>query len=275
MQCRYCHSWNNDEEHRCTRCGRRLVAGSRPVQEPRPIRTATAPELAEYSCSVVEEMPERPAESRPPRVAYQRSLFREAQQVLPIPVLRASDASETMKPPRQARSRTGRRVHADQQALDFGAPKVRTALEAVIYCDAPVASPIHRMVAVALDTSMIFMAVGMFMVTFHFVGPFLGVDAGTSSRTIPLLLGISVAFGFFYYGLFAIANGDTPGMMWAQLELKNFDGQRPDRRQRLHRLSAKCLGLLAAGLGLLWALVDEESLTWHDHISRTFPTPRG
>jgi len=24
---------------------------------------------------------------------------------------------------------------------------------------------------------------------------------------------------------------------------------------------------------LVWALVDEENLTWHDHISKTFPTP--
>ena len=31
--------------------------------------------------------------------------------------------------------------------------------------------------------------------------------------------------------------------------------------------------VLPAGLGLLWALVDEESLTWQDHISHTFPTP--
>jgi hypothetical protein len=26
-------------------------------------------------------------------------------------------------------------------------------------------------------------------------------------------------------------------------------------------------------LGMLWALVDEEALTWHDHMSKTFPTP--
>lgn len=217
-------------------------------------------------------MPERPAEAKP-RVVYQRSLFPQMQQVVPIPVLRGSDARDTMKPPRQRR--TGRKVHADQQSLDFAAPKVRTALEAVIYCDAPVASPVHRMVAVALDASMILMAVGMFMVTFQFVGPFLGVDAGVSGRTVPLLAGIAAAFGFLYYGLFALANGDTPGMMWAQLELKDFDGQRPGRRQRVRRLFAKGLSVLAAGLGLLWALVDEESLTWHDHISRTFPTPRG
>jgi len=32
------------------------------------------------------------------------------------------------------------------------------------------------------------------------------------------------------------------------------------------------LSLCSLGLGLVWALVDEESLTWHDHISKTFPT---
>jgi hypothetical protein len=26
------------------------------------------------------------------------------------------------------------------------------------------------------------------------------------------------------------------------------------------------------GLGMFWALMDEEGLTWHDHMSRTFPT---
>jgi hypothetical protein len=55
--------------------------------------------------------------------------------------------------------------------------------------------------------------------------------------------------------------------------LVNFDGQKPTQRQRFQRLASGFLSLFAAGLGLLWALVDEETLTWHDHISRTFPTP--
>ena len=42
---------------------------------------------------------------------------------------------------------------------------------------------------------------------------------------------------------------------------------------RLFRVGAAGLSVLAAGLGILWALVDEESLTWHDHISKTYPTP--
>jgi hypothetical protein len=53
----------------------------------------------------------------------------------------------------------------------------------------------------------------------------------------------------------------------------DFDGRRPDREQRRMRLVAGLLSLSAAGLGLVWALVDEENLTWHDHISKTFPTP--
>ena len=35
------------------------------------------------------------------------------------------------------------------------------------------------------------------------------------------------------------------------------------------------IGFMAAGLGLVWSLVDEERLTWHDLMSKTFPTPVG
>jgi hypothetical protein len=38
------------------------------------------------------------------------------------------------------------------------------------------------------------------------------------------------------------------------------------------RQLAGLLSVVSAGLGLVWALVDEENLTWHDHISKTFPT---
>ena len=49
--------------------------------------------------------------------------------------------------------------------------------------------------------------------------------------------------------------------------------QTPTRTQRFYRTASGFLSLLAAGVGLLWGLVDEETLTWHDHISKTFPTP--
>jgi len=80
------------------------------------------------------------------------------------------------------------------------------------------------------------------------------------------------AVAFLYRLLWCLGNGDTPGMRFAGLRLVNFDGRPPDRDQRLLRLGASVLSLASAGLGLVWALVDEESLTWHDHISKTFPT---
>ena len=71
-----------------------------------------------------------------------------------------------------------------------------------------------------------------------------------------------------------MAGGDTPGTAWAQLRLVNYDGQPPTRDQRVYRVLASYLSILAGGMGVLWALVDEENLTWHDHMTRTFPTPR-
>jgi uncharacterized RDD family membrane protein YckC len=62
-------------------------------------------------------------------------------------------------------------------------------------------------------------------------------------------------------------------MRFAGLKLVDFDGHPPDREQRGLRQLASLLSIVSAGLGLVWALVDEENLAWHDHISKTFPTP--
>ncbi len=238
---------------------------SRPGPENYAIQTATAPDLLQYSHTEKEAAPPEP---EPARIVYQRPLFRELQQVMPIPSLRSSDAQDT-KPHRPSRPRTARRAHADQQALDFTAQRTRTA-EASIYCDAPVASPVHRAMAAALDASMVVMALGTFVITFELAGGVVTMNAHTAA----MLAGIAAVFGLLYQLLFCLANGDTPGMRWTQLRLTNFDGGRPDAEQRVYRLAGQCLSVLAAGLGLLWALVDEEKLTWHDHMSRTFPSPR-
>ncbi len=70
-----------------------------------------------------------------------------------------------------------------------------------------------------------------------------------------------------------MADTDSIGMRWVGLRLLNFDGMQPNRAERLHRVATSLISTAAAGLGLVWALVDEEKLTWHDHMSRTFPSP--
>jgi uncharacterized RDD family membrane protein YckC len=161
-----------------------------------------------------------------------------------------------------------------QQSLEFipGAAEetaLGTQVEAVIYCDSPVAIPLHRLMAAAVDGSMIAIAMGLFMAIFLLAGGRLEF----TRHTLLMFAGVVAGIVFLYRALWCLGNGDSLGMRLAGLRLVNFDGRAPDREQRTLRLGASILSVASAGLGLVWALVDEESLTWHDHISKTFPTP--
>ena len=138
----------------------------------------------------------------------------------------------------------------------------------MIYCDAPVAMPAHRLIATAVDTSMILVAVGMFLAVFFMSGG----DIELTRQNLPFFAAVAIVITLFYRVLWSLGNGDSPGMRFAGLRLVDFDGRPPDREQRAMRQVASLLSVISAGLGLVWALVDEESLTWHDHISKTFPT---
>jgi uncharacterized RDD family membrane protein YckC len=221
----------------------------------------------------------------PTQPSSQASLFRDvsgAPKVIPIPTLtpvRPIDREESSHPKRVARARSAprqspRRTSDSQQALDFnfhpaaGAEGSAMHVQAVIYCDAPVALPTHRMIAAAFDASMILVAVGVFLGIFFLSGG----DIALTRANIPFFIGVVVLVALFYRSLWCLANGDSPGMRFAGLRLVDFDGRAPDRDQRGMRQLAGLLSVVSAGLGLVWALVDEESLTWHDHISKTFPT---
>src|SRR5439155_24354425 len=99
-----------------------------------------------------------------------------------------------------------------------------------------------------------------------------GGQMDLNRQMLMLMAGVGVVIGLFYHVLYCLADGDTPGMRFAGLRLVDFDGRTPDRERRAVRQVAALLSLFSAGLGLVWARVDEENLTWHDHISKTFPT---
>lgn len=150
------------------------------------------------------------------------------------------------------------------------ARKLKTTVEAVIYCDAPVAIPMHRAVAAAFDFSMVLIAFGLFVLTFHLGGGDFALTRGSLA-----LFGVSFAIIAMFYGLlWVLANEDSPGKRWTHLRLTTFDGYPPDGSHRLIRWAASTLSVAAVAAGVLWALVDEESLTWHDHTSKTFLTLR-
>jgi len=228
--------------------------------------------------SVAEPNPDPGVQSdrSPHRAPYQRNLFntRETSQVVPIQAFaprataRSAERTEASKP-------RVRPAAPGQQTLEFSSPSATPEAEPIIYCDAPVAIPAHRIMAAAVDFSIVAIALGLFLAVFqislnlfHITGV-----AMLTKQTLPFFGGVAAVFGLLYKILWCLAGSDTAGMRWAQLRLVNFDGLKPDREQRLYRVAAGSLSFMAAGLGVMWALVDEEALTWHDHMSKTFPTP--
>ncbi len=227
---------------------------------------------------------QKPVSAPASNLTYQPSLFRDASggpKVIPIPMLTPSPGSGEHAPasrraPSRPRRSGSRRVPSPQQSLDFydslgNAPAAPAGMDAGIYCDAPVALPSHRIIAAAIDGGLVLVAVGVVMAIFFFSGG--GGDLVLSRANVPLLFGVALVLALFYRALWCLADGDTPGMRFAGLKLVDFDGRPPDRELRGLRQMASLLSIASAGLGLVWALVDEENLAWHDHISKTFPTP--
>jgi len=195
-------------------------------------------------------------------------------QVLPFDAFVPGSPTERPARPRVRRQRPSRPVSADQQRLNFPtppvAPQVKPAHEGAIYCNARVATLEHRSLAALIDFTLVALAVGAFVGTLYGFGG----EVLLSRQTAPIY-GVVVAITILLYRfLWCMGNGDSPGMRALQLRLVDLDGRRPDRKKRFSRLASGWLSVLAAGLGLLWAVADEESLTWHDHISGTFPTSR-
>jgi uncharacterized RDD family membrane protein YckC len=271
MNCRYCGAANAEEEHRCVHCGRRLggFAAS-------PLRGSTVPKPAREAPLLI-AMPNREAPlSQAPR---QQSLFRV------IPFESIAPPREEGPPARQrspvardrapAPKRTRRAPHPNQQSLEFAAPETQpsappeTAAEPAVQCDAPVASIRARSAAVALDLAFVLLGFGVMLGILRGRAGELPLD-----RTAALIYGAAFALLLFFYKVLAcVRAGHSPGARMMGLRLLHFDGRPADRRQRLLRLASGCLSLLPLGVGFLWALVDEERLTFHDHITQTFTTP--
>jgi uncharacterized RDD family membrane protein YckC len=78
------------------------------------------------------------------------------------------------------------------------------------------------------------------------------------------------AIAILYHTLFFTLAEGTPGMKYARVSLCTFDDESPSRAQMRSRLAALFLSLLPVGLGVAWAIFDEEHLSWHDRLSRTY-----
>lgn len=132
----------------------------------------------------------------------------------------------------------------------------------------PVAPFRLRMLGHAADLGLSLAAFLVFLVP-------LRILAGTITPSRFVLAGIGCAYlllAFLYGVLFLCWAGATPAMKWFGLRLVDFDGAPPLRRQLFYRFLGAVASVGSFFLGYLWAAIDEEKLSWHDRISKTFLT---
>ena len=138
-------------------------------------------------------------------------------------------------------------------------PAAQTAARLV----APVAI---RVIAGALDAAVASVAVSVFLGTYYLLGGRLLLQPRALAGVGLAAAGVTA----FYLFLYTCYVAETPGLLWTGLRVLDYDGDPPRAEQRLMRALGSLLSGAALGLGYLWALVDEESLTWHDRMSRTY-----
>jgi uncharacterized RDD family membrane protein YckC len=278
MTCQHCQTWILDDDHRCSRCGRRVRA------TPSRISPSTYPIAASATAPAYDFAVEPSAPPQPP--ASQQALFAavsNTSRVIPFDSLtsaaerdairlRAAGARPAAVKSTRVESKParGRRSDpADQRALEFSAEEQMLGGKLQeMSCEAPVATAGARMQAALFDAILMACGFGPGLALFFYQGGLFSFDR----HVLPFLAAALLTIPLFYKLLWAFAGKDTPGMRIAGLELIDFDGKRPSKDRRFARLFGSFLSLLAAGIGMIWTLVDEERLTWHDHMSGTFPT---
>ena len=83
---------------------------------------------------------------------------------------------------------------------------------------------------------------------------------------------VTLLLWILYQHLFLLYAGRTLGMSMRGIRLSTFDGRVPEWKERASRARCIFISFASVTLGFIWALVDPDTLCWHDHISQTFPT---
>jgi uncharacterized RDD family membrane protein YckC len=130
----------------------------------------------------------------------------------------------------------------------------------------PVASIDERRLAGLIDAACLLFAYGGFLALFGS----LGGQFTPSKLSAAICVSTFVIVYLQYFALFTVFGGTTPGMMLRGLHVVNFGGDAPPPRQMLWRSVGYMLSAGTLFLGFLWAIWDEDGLTWHDRLSQTY-----
>ena len=133
----------------------------------------------------------------------------------------------------------------------------------------PVAEVRERRIAGLLDLAFLALSYAGFLILFRALGGQLSIG----KQEAEVYAATFFIFYAIYFGLFTALGGATPGMYFRGLAVVSFDGEVPHSRQLLWRSFGYLLSAGTLLLGFVWALWDEDHLTWQDRISQTYITP--
>ena len=131
----------------------------------------------------------------------------------------------------------------------------------------PQVAPMHlRAMATAVDGLLVLGGFVLFAAAAAYVAGAVpvGTVAGIAAAGALALLYLS------YQALFFWLNDSTPGMRYARIGLCTFSDENPSRSAMRKRILAQLVAVCPLGLGVLWMLLDDDHLGWHDRISRMY-----
>ncbi|MGB9431030.1 MAG: RDD family protein [Candidatus Acidiferrum sp.] len=130
----------------------------------------------------------------------------------------------------------------------------------------PIATLDERRHALLIDAACLAFAYGGFLALFGSLGGHF-----TLSKLSATVCFFTFAFVYLqYFGLFTVFGGSTPGMMVSGIQVASFTGDIPTPRQYMMRAVGYLLSAGTCFLGFLWVVWDEDGLTWHDRLSKTY-----
>ena len=128
----------------------------------------------------------------------------------------------------------------------------------------------RRMIAAAMDGAIISVASVWFGAIFWKITGFRPPLAHLLALGAAVLCVLWAAYQY----LLIVYSGSTPGLRIAKLDLSRFDGSRAPKALRRWRVLASFLSAASLAMGYAWVFLDEDSLCWHDRITRTYLAPR-
>ena len=232
--------------------GMELSAGPAPQAPP-------LPPVARQEISKIIQFPRQPVYFLPALASQSKDLAQESEDLeLAEPIVEAPRILDAPDPPPEQMDLLP--AFAD---IQLESEESRRALEVELPLQpAPVG---HRLFAGLVDAMIVLMSGVLFAIAFVMFAH--GLPRPRQSLFCGFI--VSGSLWLIYQYLFLVYSSGTPGMYLAQLELCTFKGEPVSLSLRRWRALASLLSAFAVGLGFAWALVDEDTLGWHDRITQT------